>query len=55
MFDDDAAMVANLDKRSTTHYSAKGEFTNIFWKNDVSLFNDLDENFVVFFISDTTA
>ena len=52
MFDDEAVMVANLDERVTANYNPKGEFTNEFWKKDVMLVNDLDENFVVFFIAD---
>lgn len=51
MFDDEAVMVANLDKRVTSSYNPKGEFTNNFFKQDVALFNDFNENFVVFFVA----
>lgn len=51
MFDDDALGVANLDKRVTTNYNPKAEFYTNFYKMDAGFFNDLDENFVVFFIA----
>ena len=50
MFDRDALGVTNYKRRTTTHYNAKGEFTNYFHKQDCGYFNDYDENFVVFFI-----
>lgn len=53
MFDRDALGVANLDRRVTTQWNAKAEFTNYFYKQDAGYFNDLNENFVVFFIEDT--
>lgn len=49
MFDRDALGVANLNRRVTTHYNAKAEFTNYFYKQDAGYFNDLNENFVVFY------
>ena len=49
MFDRDALGVANLNKRTTTQYNAKAEFTNYWFKFDAGYFNDLNENFVVFF------
>jgi len=52
MFDRDALGVANLDKRVTTNYNAKGEFYNNYYKFDAGYFNDLNENFVVFTIID---
>lgn len=52
MFDRDALGVANPDRRVTTNYNAKAEFWNNFYKWDASYFNDLNENFVVFYISD---
>lgn len=51
MFDRDALGVCNLDKRVTTNYNAKAEFYNNYYKFDAGYFNDLNENFVVFFIS----
>lgn len=52
MFDRDALGVANLDRRVTTAYNAKAEFFNNYYKFDAGYFNDTNENFVVFFISD---
>lgn len=49
MFDRDALGVTNLDRRVTTHYNAKAEFFNNFYKFDAGYFNDFNENFVVFF------
>lgn len=51
IFDRDALGVSNLDRRVTTQYNAKAEFTNYFYKHDAGYFNDLNENFVVFFIA----
>ena len=50
MFDRDALGVCNRDRRVTTHYNAKAEFYNNFYKFDAEYFNDLNENFVVFFL-----
>lgn len=55
MFDRDAVGVSNLDKRVTTSYNAKAEFFNNFFKLDCGAFNDLNENFVVFFVEDSAA
>lgn len=55
MFDRDAVGVSNLDKRVTTSYNAKAEFFNNFFKLDCGAFNDLNENFVVFFVADGAA
>lgn len=49
IFDRDALGVANFDRRVTTQYNAKAEFTNFFYKQDAGYFNDLNENFVVFY------
>lgn len=51
MFDKYALGVTNLDQRVTTHYNAKAEFYNNFYKSDAGFFNDLNENFLVFFIA----
>lgn len=51
IFDRDALGVANFDRRVTTQYNAKAEFTNYFYKQDAGYFNDTNENFVVFFVS----
>lgn len=54
MFDRDAVGVSNLNKRVTTNYNPKGEFYNNFFKLDCGAFNDLNENFVVFYVEDAT-
>lgn len=51
MFDRDALGVSNLDRRVTTNYNAKAEFFNNYYKFDAGYFNDVNENFVVFFIA----
>jgi len=53
MFDVNAVGVANLDRRVTTHYNAKAEFYTNYYKMDAGYYNDLNENFVVFFIGQT--
>lgn len=49
MFDRDALGVCNYNQRVTSNYNAKAEFFNNYYKYDCSYFNDLNENFVVFF------
>ena len=49
MFDRDALGVTNLDRRVTTNYNPKAEFYSNWYKFDAGYFNDLNENFVVFF------
>ena len=51
MFDHDALGVTNLDRRVTTNYNPKAEFYSNWYKFDAGYFNDLDENFVVFFVA----
>lgn len=51
MFDRDALGVTNMDRRVRTNYNGKAEFMNYFYKYDAGYFNDLDENFVVFYIA----
>lgn len=48
MFDRDAIMLCNENDRVTTAYNAKQEFVNNFYKFDISLFNDVNENGIVF-------
>lgn len=50
--DRDAVGVANVDRRVTTHYNAKAEFYNNYYKHDASYFIDLNENAVVFYVAD---
>lgn len=52
MFDSDALGVCNQDKRVTTNYNARAEFYNNWYKYDAGYFNDLDENFVVFYLGE---
>lgn len=54
IFDREALGVSNLDRRVTTNYNAKGEFFNNWYKFDAGYFNDLNENFVVFYVDDVT-
>lgn len=48
MFDRDACGVANQETRVTSNYNPKAEFFNEWTKAKMSLFNDTNENFVVF-------
>lgn len=52
IFDRDALAVANMDKRTTVAYNARSEFFNNWFKADAQYINDLNENFVVFYIED---
>lgn len=54
MFDKDALGVNIPDKRVTSNYNGKAEFTNNWFKWDARYFNDTNENFVVFFVADAT-
>jgi hypothetical protein len=49
MFDRDALGVCNKNQRVTTHYNARAEFFNNWYKVDSMQFNDFNENCVVFF------
>lgn len=51
MFDTNAIGVSNLDQRVTTNYNAKAEFYTNFYKMDAGYYNDLNENFVVFYLA----
>lgn len=48
MFDRDALGVSNLDRRTTSNWNPKGEFTNNWYKFDAGYFNDFNENGVVY-------
>lgn len=50
-FDEDALMLACLDERTTSSYNAKAEFTNYWRKVECGLFQDNNENFVVFYVA----
>jgi len=51
IFDRDALGVSNLDRRVTTNYNPRAEFYTNFYKFDAGYYNDLSENFIVFFIA----
>lgn len=51
MFDRDSLGVTNLDRRVTSQYNGKAEFFNNWFKFDAGYFNDMNENFVVFFVA----
>ena len=51
LWDRDALGVSNPDRRVTTHYNAKAEFYNNYYKHDASYFNDFNENMIVFFVA----
>lgn len=51
IWDRDALGVMNFNSRVTTQYNAKAEFTNYFYKRDARYFNDMNENFIVFFVA----
>ena len=51
MFDRDALGVSNLERRVTTNWNPKGEFTNNWYKFDAGYFNDFNENGVIFVLA----
>lgn len=52
MFDRDALGVTNLDRRVTTNYNPKAEFFTNFYKFECGFYNDEDENYIVFVVSE---
>lgn len=50
-FDEDALMLACLEERTTSNYNAKAEFTNYWRKVECGLFQDTNENFIVFYVA----
>ena len=54
LFDTSALGVSCQNPRTTTAVNARAEFYTNFNKYDAMYFNDLNENFVVFMIADTT-
>ena len=54
MFDRDALGVCNENQRVTTNYNPKAEFFTNWYKVDTGYFNDLNENFVVFYAAATS-
>ena len=51
MFDRNALGVSCMNKRTTTNYNGKAEFTNYWFKQDAMYFNDTNENAVVFLLT----
>lgn len=51
IFDRDALGVSCLKSEVRSHYNAKADFTNYFYKFFMGYFNDFNENMVVFFIA----
>lgn len=51
MFDNEAVMVANTKRKTTSNYNGRADFTNYWFKYECSYFNDFNENFVVFFVA----
>lgn len=53
MFDREALGVCNENQRVTTNYNPKAEFFTNWYKVDTGYFNDLNENFIVFYAATT--
>ncbi len=54
MFDSDSLGVSNLDRRVTTNYNPKAEFFTNWYKFDCGFYNDMNENFILFYVADPT-
>ncbi len=52
LFDTTALGVSCMNQRVTSAYNARAEFYTNFTKFDAGFFNDLNENFIVFYIAD---
>lgn len=52
LFDDEAAAVCCENDRTTSQYNPRAEYTNFFYKWDALYMNDLEENCIVFYVSD---
>lgn len=52
LFDTNAVGVSCMNQRVTSAYNARAEFYTNFTKFDAGFFNDLNENYVVFYIAD---
>lgn len=52
LFDTNALGVSCMHQRVTSAYNARAEFYTNFTKFDAGFFNDLNENFVVFYVAD---
>ena len=54
LFDDEAAAVVCENDRVTSQRNGRAEYVNYFYKYDCGVINDLEENCVVFYVSDDT-
>lgn len=52
MFDREALGVSCMKKTTTSKYNNRAQFMNLWYKHFAGYFNDLDENFVVFYVAD---
>lgn len=52
MFDREALGVSCMKRVVTSKYNNRAQFTNLWYKHFAGYFNDLDENFVVFYVED---
>lgn len=50
IYDKNAIGITNFNKRVTTHYNPKAEFYNNWYKVDCGLYNDFNENFILFYM-----
>lgn len=55
IFDHDALGVTNIYREVETSYTASAQFFNNYYDMEAGYFNDLNENFVVFFVADAAA
>jgi hypothetical protein len=51
MFDHEALGVANENRRDRTHVNDKAEFFSVFTKEDCTSWNDMNENFILFYVA----
>lgn len=54
LFDEEAAAVCCENDRTTSQRNARAEYINYFYKWDALYMNDLEENCIVFYVSDDT-
>lgn len=54
LFDEEAAAICCENDRTTSQRNARAEYINYFYKWDAMYMNDLEENCIVFYVSDDT-
>lgn len=52
MFDNEALGIVCEDRKVTSFYNPKAEFTNLWYKQFAGSFNDFNENFVMFYVAE---